>query len=206
MALLPSGYIYSTKNNHGAAYEVLGGVAIGISSATATGVNLMTSRRVVKDLAVKHGRVKPVRSSGNSAFNAIGTLGYGGGGTFAYEATDYMVMRLATTLNGSASTVLKFASAAPRARRYLRQKAWGAQTSSSFRAGRFNWNGITGQRHPWSVYPSGNNATFKSTTNNGTNSDDQAIFVTYMSVPGELVYMEGKANPTTDEYHALTQN
>jgi hypothetical protein len=62
--------------------------------------------------------------------------------------------------------------------------------------------GISGQRTNWSTAPSTNNVNYVLPTNNGSNADDQAIYVTYRSVPGELVYMYGTLDAKMKDYPA----
>lgn len=204
MATLPSGYVYSTQNNHGAAVEKIGGVTIGITSASDTSAgNPITYGFTVRDQAVVRGTNKPLVKTSAGAYNA--TKAYSAG-TFAYDQTvsDWTVQRMGTTLNGVASSVLTFAASAPfMTRRNLKQRAFGASSSTAFRAGYFNMVGVANQRTPWSTSPVGQTGAFVSTTNNSTNSDDQGIYVTFLAIPGELVYLEGGVNdPNRDDYKA----
>lgn len=207
MALLPNTYIYGTTGNNSSPTEKIGGVAIGITDATNTTVgNPLTVGKTNKDMALPIVINKPIlKTNPTGVYNATRAIS---GGTFAYNQVDWMVMKLATTINGTASSVLTFAANAVNARRSLRLKAWGARTSSAFRANRLRWTGPNGgslgSRVPWASALSGLATDFVSTTNNSVAADDQAIYVTFMSVPGELVYMEGGKNPLQDEYAAQT--
>ena len=50
--------------------------------------------------------------------------------------------------------------------------------------------------------PTSNNTFYVLPTNNASNADDQAQFVTYKAVPGELVYLYGAPNPVLKDYPA----
>lgn len=204
MALLPNTYVYGTTGSSSPT-EKIGGVAIGITDATNTNVGQpITVAKTVKDMALSHERNTPKRKVTTGTYNA--TYALANTGTFAYDATDWMVRRMGTTINGVASNLLlNTGTPYVRPRRSLRLKGWGAKVSSSFRANRFMWTGVANQRTPWTVAPSGQDDSFTSTTSSA-DADDQAIYVTHMAVPGELVYMDGGRHPFTDEYAALTSN
>jgi hypothetical protein len=209
MANLPSGYVVSTTGNYGNVNQKVGGVSIGLSSATSTSAgNPITRAFSVKDQAIVRGRNRPIkRTAAGGTYNATHTLS--STETFAYDQTvsDWTVMRMGTTLNGTSSTVLRYSASGPyMARRNIRLKSIGANTSTAFRAGYLRYAGVSQQRNPWSTQPGSGVNNFVSTTSNSTVADDQAIFVTYMSVPGELVYMNGAINPVTDEYAARDGN
>lgn len=206
MALLPSGYaVGTTGNSITSPTEQLGGVMIGITTATAvTTGNPVTQTFNVRDTAeTPNRRVVPVAASG--AAHAFSTQKAYTSGTFAYNQSEFLIRTHADTINGVASNVLLInGNESGRLRRSLKQNAWGAKTSTAWRAGYFSFLRIAGQRTNWTTAPTANNATFKSTTNNGTDSSDEAIYVTFRSVPGELTYMRGEAHPFTDEYAAVT--
>jgi hypothetical protein len=207
MALLPSGYIYSTRGNSGSAVEKIGGVIIGISSATNTGVGQpITTGFLVKDQAIVRGRNRPIKKTSAGAYNATDAKS---GGTFAYDQTrsDWTVLRMGTTLNGSASTVHLFTGSAPfMAQRNIKQKALGAKVNTAVRAGYLTRTGVANQRNPWSTQPGALTGQFVAVTGNTTPADDQAIYVTYMAVPGELVYIQDGKTVKTDDYKARTGN
>ncbi len=91
-----------------------------------------------------------------------------------------------------------------------RQKAYGAKTGTALRDGAWDATGIPTQRSNWNSdassavtggVPSSLNDTFKSTTNNGTDSSDDAIYGGDNSA-GELVYMHGAKIPKQADYPA----
>ncbi len=210
MATLPTGIVVSTTGNYSINTEEIGGAAVGITSATtitagspitrvltiadtvASGIDL--TRSVPKELSgVAHSY------SAKPAYEA---------GTFARDAasTEWLVRTVATTINGVANNTLKIVgNEQDRARTLVTNSQKGAQTSTAYRAGYWNSVGIARQRTNWSTGPSSNNVTYRLPTDNTTDSADQALFVTYKSVPGELTYHYGSgAEPTTDEYKART--
>jgi hypothetical protein len=126
-------------------------------------------------------------------------------GTFAYDPNAFLIQGYSTTINGIANNALLFTDGDQfRLRRALIQKSWGYKYSTAIRAGYFSFTKIAGKRTNWSTAPSSLNDTFRSTTNNGNASSDEAQYVTFRSVPGELTYMDGSRNPITDEYPAIT--
>jgi len=91
-----------------------------------------------------------------------------------------------------------------------RQKAYGAKTGTALRDGAWDATGISGQRSNWNSSASSAvtggvvsalSDTFKSTTNNGTDSSDDAIYGGDNSA-GELVYMHGAKIPKQADYPA----
>lgn len=116
-----------------------------------------------------------------------------------------MIYGYSTTINGIANTSLQITGADSfRQRTALKQKSWGYKYSTAIRAGYFSFTKISGKRTNWTTAPSSLNDTFRSTTNNATASSDQGQFVTYRSIPGELVYMQGSLTPFMDDYKAIT--
>ena len=204
MALLPSGIIVATKGANAAKNsptEVRGGVVVGITSATdVTAGNPVTEVFQFSALAIGELDVltTPKESASvNSTSNQTGVLD---GGTFAYNQSQFMMLTSATKINNSAATALLIGGqTTPAPHRSITNKSKGAKTSTAWRAGYWEALGIAGQRTNWSTAPSTNNVAYQETTGTG-NSDDEAIFVTYKAVPGELAYMDGSPNPIQDEY------
>ena len=205
MALLPSGFIVQPKmaGNRNNPVEVKGGVVVGITNATdITKGNAVTevfqfSANAIGELDVL---TTPKESASvHSASNQTGVLS---GGTFAYNQSQFMVRTSATNINNSSSTALLipgYGSMAP-PHRSVTNSSKGAKTSTAWRARYFNWLGIAGQRTNWSTAPATNNVSYVLTTDNSSNASDQAIFVTYKAIPGELAYMDGSPDPIQDEY------
>ena len=209
MALLPTGFVVGTNGVHNASpTEQIGGAAMGITSATTiTTGSPLTSTLPIYDNVYKGGnrRVLAIAASGgNHAYSAQKALS---SGTFAYDASGYIIRSYSTQINGTASTLMSnMGNAGYRLRRSLVQKSRGIGYATAFRAGYFRFTKISGQRTNWSTAPTALSATFKSTTSNSTDSDDQALYVTYRSVPGELTYMIGSTiaseAPKQDNYKA----
>lgn len=201
MALLPNTIVYGATGNDSTPTEKIGGVVVGITSATTTTVGSpVTTTKTLLNLATPHGKVRPLaHTNPTGVYTATTALS---AGTFAYEQSAYMVMRLGSAINGTASTALLFAANGNIARRNLREKAFGAKTSTAFRAGYWQPLATTG-RSKWSTAPSAQSNNYVLPTNSGSNSADQGMYVTFMSVPGELTYMYGGANPLQDEYAAV---
>lgn len=207
MALLPTGYVVGTNGVYNVSpTEQIGGAAFGITDATTvTAGKPLTYVMPIKDNVGKigNGRSLPIALSGvNHVYATQKTVS---AGTFAYETYSPVIRTVSTTLNGIANTALLInGNSGSRLRRSLVQKSRGIGYGTAFRAGYFRFTKIAGQRNNWSVAPSALNATFKSTTSNSTDSDDQALYVTYRSIPGELVYMHGSLDPKQDDYKAKT--
>lgn len=219
MAMLPSGYVVSATGVYGnyPTEKVNGGTAIGITDATSTTVGTFTRTFPVRTAAsdgIPNRRNLVVELSGVA--HAYSTQKARSSGTFAYgdAPTAYVpiIRRYTATINGTATTaVLLTGNEQHRLRRGLKQKDLGAATVTAWAAGYFRWNravgvgaSATNKRSPWSTTPTALTNTFKSTTNSSTDSDDQAIYVTYRSVPGELVYLQGPLTPYQDDYKAIT--
>lgn len=208
MALLPSGYVVGTRGVYSSPTEQIGAVALGITDATTvTTGNPYTQTLSIKDAVatslMSTRRSRPVAASGlNHAYSAQKALA---AGTFAYDPNAFLIHGYSTTINGIANNSLLFTGAdSYRQRTSLKQKSWGYKYSTAIRAGYFSFTKISGKRTNWTTDPSSLNDTFRSTTNNAVASSDEALFVTFRSVPGELTYMDGSRHPITDEYPAIT--
>jgi len=205
MALLPTGVIVvpTGANKELTPVEVKGGVMVGVTSATTTTAGSpITETFEFKKNAIKAAFSKPKQTtSANSSYNA--TTSMTSGGTFAYNQSQFMIRNSATKINNSSSNVLLINVMADNYQhRNVSNKSKGAKTSTAWRAGYWLSVGIAGQRTNWSTDPSSNNVNYVQPTDNTSNADDDAIYVTYKSVPGELAYMDGSANPIQDEYKA----
>lgn len=205
MALLPSGYIVATTGNSNTPVEkVNGGTIVGITSATTTTAGSPVTRTFPLTNNAIDGRVKRVvviAASGQAhAYSAQKALS---AGTFAYDQSQFMIRTVATRINNIASTLLSINGLpSNRPKNLVTNKSKGAQTSTAHRSGYWRGMGISGQRTQWSTPPSSNNVNYVLPTNNASNAADQAQFVTYKSVPGELVYMYGAINPILKDYPA----
>ena len=208
MALLPTGYVVSCRGTGVAPLEQIGAVALGITDAT----TVTTGNPYTQTLNFKDSVTNSVMSTRRSrAIAASGTFHtYSAqkaltAGTFAYDPSAFLINGYSTTINGIANTSLLFTDGDQyRLRRSLIQKSWGYKYSTAIRAGYFSFTKISGKRTNWTTAPSSLNDTFRSTTNNAVAAGDQAQFVTYRSIPGELVYMQGSLTPFLDDYKATT--
>jgi len=208
MALLPTGYVVSCRGTGVAPLEQIGGVAMGITDATTvTTGSPFTQTFSVKDaitsstMSTRRNRVAEASGTYHtySAQKALSA------GTFAYNQDAFLIHGYSTTINGISNNSLLFTGGdSYRQRTALKQKSWGYKYSTAIRAGYFSFTKIAGKRTNWTTAPSSLNDTFRSTTNNAVASSDEAQFVTFRSVPGELTYMDGSRNPITDEYPAIT--
>lgn len=204
MALLPSGYVVSATGNSNIVNEKSnGGTIVGITSATTTTVGSPVSRTFPLTNNAIDGRVKRVLvlAASGAAHAYSATKAYASG-TFAYDQSQFMIRTVTTRINNVASTLLSIGTPGNRSRTLISNKSKGAQTCSAFRSGYFRFLKISGQRTNWSTPPASNNVSYVLPTNNASNAVDQAQFVTYKSVPGELVYMYGAINPVLKDYPA----
>lgn len=215
---IPSTY---RRNTTGGAFTAAkqGGVAIGVTDAsTVTDGKPITKLFNVRDNAIegdlRRSVVKENTGANNGAFNTKKPLT---SGTFAYGPTagEFLIRGLAGTLNGTASTVLQFpGSAGYRKAIHSRVKMYGAKVLTAWRNRGWQPLGVSAQRTNWDESATGVNTdgvldtlsdTFKLATDNTTDATDDAATPT-ASVPGELIYRDGSANPIQDEYNARTQN
>jgi len=201
MAMLPTGIIVSTTGNAAAPVEKIGGVGLGVTSTTTTTKGSpLTKILTIRDTSTDG---FPVRQSIVAQLSGINhtysTTTASTSGTFAYKQSDFIVRGMATRINGSANTVLRIVgNEQNRVRRNISNKSLGAKTSTAWRSGYFRMLGISGQRSNWSTAPSTNLTTYVNGV--GGSASDTALYVTYKSVPGELVYMYGSTDPKLDDY------
>jgi len=203
MALLPTGIIVvpTGADKTVTPSEVIGGVVIGVSSATDTSAGSpITEQFLFKKNGIKAVYSAPIEATGvGSSYNA--TTAISSTGTFAYDQSQFMIKGVATKINNTASVALAIGGMSDnRPHKNDSNKSKGAKTSTAHRAGYWRSLGVANQRTNWSTDPSTNNVNYVLTTNNGSNAVDQAIFVTYKAIPGELAYLDGSANPIQDEY------
>lgn len=207
---IPSTY---RRNMTGGAFTSakVGGVLIGVTSATdTTNGQPITVTKQVKDNAVGERAFSGVKANTNAgAYNATKLLS---SGTFAYgpAAGEWAIRRIGTTLNGTASTVLLFpASSSLTTHVHKREKMFGAKVLTAWRNRGWQPLGVSGQRSNWDANATGVNSggvldplnsNFVSTTDNTSNSDDDAIGT--RAVPGSLTFLD--PNVTTVNYKAKT--
>lgn len=206
--ILPTGFNIGTQSISVPTNKT-GGTAVGITAATsvANGQPITQTRpfsaMTVENLSYEQRSVpKALTGAGHASHATTATPG-----TFAYNqvAGTYLIRTYCDTITGSGNTALQSAGGEQHLqRRGLKQKELGASLLAAHRAGYWEPIGIARQRTNWSTTPTALTNTFKSTTNNSTDSDDQALYVTYRSVPGELVYRDGSPSPILDDYKAIT--
>jgi hypothetical protein len=215
---LPTGYIVSCRGTGVAATEQYGGVILGITDATTvtTGSNITQLFTIGSGLtsgAMSSRRSQAYAISGtNHSYSAqkavsVGTFGYNPNHNHA--SSGYVIRTVTTALNNIANTsILIGGNEKFRLRSNEKNKAWGAKTSTAWRLGYFSYmpkrnNPVN--RTNWTTAPTALNDTFKSTQSNTTDANDEANYVTYRSVPGELVYLGGSGIvPNLDNYKAKT--
>lgn len=184
----------------GASNPSVGGVIVGISSQTNTteGRPVTQTFPVTSVAGSSNIDGKPKSNTDTGAYNAKFALS--NTGTFGYE-NGMLFYGYSSTLNGSSNTVLRSAGKRIEVKKNNKLRSFGLKTSTAMRSGYLNMVGVSGARRPWSTYPSANTGQYISTTNNSNAAVDEGIFVTYMSVPGELVYMVSVSG-TRDDYDA----
>ena len=183
------------KNTTGGSFVAAkqGGTILG---NTTTSVDRISKALPLKDNATvfKDGTLPKAKNNG-----LVGNRKALTSGTFAYKQSDFIVRGMATRINGTANTSLRIVgNEQNRVRRNISSKSLGAKTSTAWRSGYFRMLGISGQRSNWSTPPATNIATYSDGV--GGSASDTALYVTYKSVPGELVYMYGTIDPKQDDY------
>jgi hypothetical protein len=212
MAMLPSGFIVSTTGVYtNYPTEKIGGVAAGVTSATTVTAgqpltSVMPLSSILPTSIVSTRRSRVIAASGTAHAYSAAKATTISSGTFAYDQDEFMIMGVTDTINGLANTKIKMVGGDGfRQRRAIKLKDRGAGHGTAFRAGYFNFTGVTAQRTNWSTAPSALTNTFKSTTSNSTDADDHAQYVTWRTEPGELTYMGASGVvPFTDNYKAKT--
>lgn len=204
MALLPNTIIYGATGNSSSPTEKLdGGTLVGVTSATDTvnGPITQTFPLTSNAIDLEDRRTMVIEASG--AAHAYSAKKAYEAGTFAYDQSDWMIKTVGTKINNVASTLLSINGLpANRPHTLISNKSKGAKTSTAHRSGYWRGLGISGQRTNWSVAPETNNVSYVLPTNNASDANDQGQFVTYRSVPGELVYMYGAIDPVLVDYPA----
>lgn len=187
--------VVSTVNNTGVSNPVVGGLAIGITSASnvTDGQPINQSFPVISGTKVLIGDNLPVVNTDSGVTNV--TYALASTGNFAYRPNS-LFYGYTSTINGSANNGIKFPAVGNQKHKYIRTKAFGAKTSTAIRSGYLDLVGAnTSSRNPWTTQPASNSGQFISTTNTSNVAVDEGIYVTYKAVPGEFVYRNG--SPTT---------
>lgn len=111
-------------------------------------------------------------------------------GTWAYQAAgEYIVRRMATTINGSADDVLQSGgSNHPRRSIHVRSDQIGAKLGTAHRAGYWRPTGVSGQRTNWSSSVATANGNYADSTGALSATSDDAARPT-LAIPGEFVIL-----------------
>ena len=202
---IPSNYTVSTTDNTDTSpVEAIGGVIIGITSATTTTAGSPVTRTFdLKDQGVDgvSRRTAPKKTS-------IATEALASTGTFAYDQSAFMIIgnQANNKINNSASTALSInGNEAFVDSDRASVKPVGAKTSTAWRSGSFEYLGVSGQRTPWASGTPGSMSVsnfIDPTTGSATVVPDGAVGT--RAVPGELTYMYGALDPKQDNYSART--
>lgn len=200
---IPSTYKVAPTGNGAFTAQKIGGVVIGVTSATDTTDGQPVTE--VFDLKSQGTDGVDRRTAPKDTEATVEALA--ATGTFAYDQSAFMIIgnQANNKINNSASTALTLngrESARDNERSSL--TPIGAKTSTAWRDGSFEYLGVSAQRTPWgsgtpdpmnaAKYADGDTAT-------ATTVDDA---VGTQAVPGELAFMYGSLIPNTGEYSART--
>lgn len=204
MALLPNTIIYGTTGSSSSPTEKRdGGTIVGITSASDTTNGPVTQTFPLTSNAIDGEVRRVVVKEASGAAHAYSAQKADTGGTFAYDQSQFMIRTVTTKINNQANTVLQVNGLpSNRPHTLISNKAKGAKTSTAHRSGYWRSMGISGQRTNWSTPVSTNNVSHVLPTDNTSEASDQAQFVTYKSIPGELAYMYGAIDATQKDYPA----
>ena len=159
----------------------------------------------------------------SAAGSATGVQTAMGSGTLAYQPTpedpQFLIRGYSTKLNNTTSSMLRIVGSDTQwrqANKRGRQKMYGSKSITALTDGAWDATGISAQRTNWNSSASSSvtsgvvatlSDTFKLTTDNTTNSSDDAICNVRSSTGadrGELVYMFGAKLPKQDDYKQKT--
>jgi len=222
---------YRAVKNSGAAYSSSnpkrnkgGTVVHGGNINTTTGP--LTQNKSLRDFAEDSGwssgyGSKVLALTGTASATGVQTAM--GSGTLAYQPTaddpQFLIRGYSSKLNNTTSSMLRFVASDTQwrqANKRGRQKAYGSKSVTALTDGAWDATGISTQRSNWNSSASSSvtsgvvatlSDTFKLTTDNTTNSSDDAICNVRSSTGadrGELVYMFGARLPKQDDYKQKT--
>ena len=200
---IPSEYKRATTGSAAFTEQKIGGVVIGVTSATDTTDGQPVTE--VFDLKSQGTDGVDRRTAPKDTEATVEALA--ATGTFAYDQSAFMIIgnQANNKINNSASTALTLngrESARDNERSSL--TPIGAKTSTAWRTGSFNYLGVSAQRTPWgSGTPDPMNAAnyADGDTSSATTVDDA---VGTQAVPGELAYMYGALDAKQDDYKERT--
>ena len=204
---IPSTYkLGTTDNTDTTPTEKIGGVVIGVTSATTVTAGEPVTK--VFDLKTQgtDGAVGGRRTSPKDTASTVEAKG-ASIGTFAYDQVAWILRgnQASNKINNSASTELKInGNGDDRDNERSSVKPIGAKTSTAWRGNLFNPLGRSGLRTPWDSAPDPMNAAnfLDPATGSATAVPDGAVGTE--AVPGELAYMHGALDAKQDNYKART--
>jgi hypothetical protein len=175
-----------------------GGVAIGVTTVSGSAMTSSLALRTVNPAGEQKGN--RVRSASSGSQNIAAATS---GGRLSYDAPrEFIINGFSTKINGTASSVLSFASTPSGTNRKAVQSSvhmLGVAYKTAIAAGYWRVLGISGQRTNWSTGPTTMATTnYKSTTNASTTAVDKAV--PSLTVPGNLLYRSGSASATIKSY------
>lgn len=191
------------RNAVGGAFtaDVVGGAAIGITSAT----TVTAGSPITRTFTVAEQGVDGVnRFSGPKDVEAT-VEALASTGTFAYDQAAWIFRgnQASNTINGTASTLLSIGGNEQyRDSDHSILAPVGAKTLTSMAANEFDPLGISGKRHNWESLPITMTGTNFHDGVGGATTVDDAIGT--QAVPGELTYMYGAIVANTGEYQPRT--
>ena len=204
---IPSTYKLSTTDNTDTTpTEKIGGVVIGVTSATTVTAGEPITK--VFDLKTQgtDGVAGGRRVTPKDTASTIESKG-SGTGTFAYDQVAFMLRgnQSSNKINNVASTNLQInGNERMRDREHSSLTPIGAKTSTAWRANFFNPLGVSASRSPWDSAPGPMNAANYQDAVGGVTTVDNAVGT--RAIPGELAYMYGSVLANTGEYSAMTNS
>jgi hypothetical protein len=199
---IPSSYKRATTGDAAFTAQKVGGVVIGITSAT----TVTAGSPVTKVFDLKTQGTDGVDRRTAPKDTDITVTALAATGTFAYDQSAFIFIgnQANNNINGTASTALTLngrESARDNERSSL--TPIGAKTLTAFAARYWQPLGISAQRTNWSTDPTAMNvADYDDGDTSTATTVDNAIGT--KAVPGELAYMYGALDANQDEYKART--
>lgn len=201
MAMLPSGFIVSTTGIYtNFPVEKIGASIYGTTSATSTTVKRPSIIRALPTVSgvpsIPPGtrKTRPIAVSGtNHTYSAQKAYT---AGTFYYDGgrSQMLIATYSSKINNVASTLLSLTGGDTfRQRRNIKNNDRGSSYATAIRARYFSFTKISGQRTQWSTPPTALSNSFYSLPSTGVAADN-AMYVTWRTIPGELQYLHGSGN------------
>ena len=204
---IPSTYkLGTTDNTDTTPTEKIGGVVIGVTSATTVTAGEPVTKVVDLKTQGTDGAVGGRRTSPKDTASTVEAKG-ASIGTFAYDQVAFMLRgyQASNKINNSTSTELTInGNGDDRDNERSSVKPVGGKTLTAFAARYWQPLGITDQRTNWSTAPTAMNVAnfLDPATGSATAVPDGAVGTE--AVPGELAYLYGALDPKQDDYKART--